>query len=53
MRMALAFLQYRLIPGEVAYLRLIRPEFNDKRGPACEWWLHAIRDGSVSKDMFA
>jgi Ser/Thr protein kinase RdoA (MazF antagonist) len=51
-RMALFFLQYLLIPGDDAYERRLRREFCEQRGPACEWWLRAVRSGTVAESCF-
>lgn len=51
-RMALFFLQYLLVPGDKAYERRIRQELSDQRGPTCEWWLHAIRTGTIPETAF-
>jgi len=52
-RIALSFLQYLVLPGDEDYARRLRREFNEERGPACEWWLDRIREGTVSEDSFA
>ena len=52
-RMALFFLQYLLIPlSDPAHAPRLRREFNEKRGPTCEWWLNQIQDGTLSEDLF-
>lgn len=51
-RMALSFLQYLLLPGGPGYIQRLRVEFNEERGPACEWWLHRIREGTLSENSF-
>lgn len=52
-RMALSFLQYLLLPPiDLAHARRLRQEFNEKRGPTCEWWLDKIQDGTFSEDSF-
>jgi Ser/Thr protein kinase RdoA (MazF antagonist) len=52
-RMPLAYLQYLLLPGSAEYMLRLRREFNEKRGPACEWWLNAIRDHGFDRLTFA
>ena len=52
-RMALSFLQYLVLPGDAAYLAGRRQELNEKRGPACAWWLDALRDGALEEGTFA
>ena len=53
-RMALFFLQYLLLPPiDAAHALRLRREFNEKRGPMCEWWLRKIQEGTVSEDMFS
>jgi len=52
-RMPLAYLQYLVLPGDAAYVLRLRREFNEKRGPACEWWLNAIRDHRLDHRTFA
>lgn len=51
-RMALSFLQYLLLPGGEAYAQRARQEFNQSRGPACEWWLNALRDRAFQEVAF-
>ena len=51
-RMALSFLQYLVLPGDPSYVQRLRQEFNEERGPACEWWLCSIREGTLSEDAF-
>jgi len=50
-RMALSFLQYLTIPGDAAYAHRTRQDFREKHGPACEWWLNAIREGTLSESL--
>ena len=45
-RMSLSYLQYLTLPGDEQYALRCRREFNEKRGPACEWWLHAMQDAA-------
>ena len=45
-RMSLSYLQYLVLPGDEQYALRCRREFNEKRGPACEWWLDAMRDAA-------
>lgn len=52
-RMALSFLQYLVLPGDAAYIRRLRREFTAKRGPACAWWLNALREGELGEAAFA
>lgn len=51
-RMALFFLQYLLLPGDETYVQRIRQEFRDKRGPDCQWWYAALKDGTISAQTF-
>jgi len=51
-RVALSFLQYLVLPGDPSYVQRLRQEFNEERGPACEWWLCSIREGTLSEDAF-
>jgi len=51
-RMALSFLQYLVLPGDKKYAQRLRREFNEERGPACEWWLYRIRGGTLSEESF-
>jgi len=52
-RMSLAYLQYLLLPGEEEYMLRIRREFNEQRGPACEWWLRAMREATLWEVAFS
>lgn len=51
-RMSLAYLQYLVLLGDAAYVRRLRREFNAQRGPACQWWLEAIRDHGLAHRAF-
>jgi Ser/Thr protein kinase RdoA (MazF antagonist) len=51
-RMSLAYLQYLVVPGDEQYMLRIRREFNEQRGPACEWWLRAIREATLWEGTF-
>jgi Ser/Thr protein kinase RdoA (MazF antagonist) len=51
-RTALSFLQYLVLPGDAAYVRRLRREFNEKRGPTCEWWLRAMRETAMRERGF-
>jgi Ser/Thr protein kinase RdoA (MazF antagonist) len=42
-RMALSFLQYLVLPADIDLMRRLRREFNEVRGPVCEWWLNTLR----------
>jgi Ser/Thr protein kinase RdoA (MazF antagonist) len=51
-RMSLAYLQYLMIPGDEAYMSRCRQEFNESRGPACEWWLRKLEDDDFREGGF-
>lgn len=46
-RMSLSFLQYLVLPGDNQYMSRLRREFNERNGPACEWWLNALGDRAL------
>jgi Ser/Thr protein kinase RdoA (MazF antagonist) len=52
-RMSLAYLQYLLLPGDEQYMLRIRREFNEERGPACEWWLRTMREATLWESAFS
>jgi Ser/Thr protein kinase RdoA (MazF antagonist) len=52
-RAALSFLQYLVLPGDAAYMRRLRREFNQERGPTCEWWLRALRETALWEGAFS
>ena len=50
-RMSLSYLQYLTLPGDEQYAQRCRQEFNEKRGPACEWWLHTMQDAAFWRNF--
>jgi len=52
-RMPLSFLQYLVLPGDAGYMEGLRREFSEKRSPACERWLNALREGTLGEGTFA
>jgi Ser/Thr protein kinase RdoA (MazF antagonist) len=52
-RMSLAYLQYLVLRGDEQYMLRCRREFNEKRGPACEWWLRTMCDTALCEGAFA
>ncbi|MFX1412003.1 MAG: phosphotransferase enzyme family protein [Promethearchaeota archaeon] len=52
-RMSLSYLQYLTLPGDEPYMLRCRLEFNERRGPACEWWLRTMRGTARWEGAFA